>query len=158
MTLDEASTIGGSSDSFVLYCIIRRSAKDKGPIQFLLMEKQGYLTFPPTKFRPGEDLYQALIRPMGEDLGFPQDSYFPERELGSIPSEGTSPRYPGLPDIWYLYPAHVPLVSDRCLQNESLNLQHGAGCCFKHPRVTADYVRNNLFSINGSFSGNTPWQ
>jgi hypothetical protein len=94
----------------------------------------------------------------GEDLSLPQDSYFPERELGSIPSEGTSPRYPGLPDVWYLYPVHVPLVSDRCLQNESLNLQHGAGCCFKHPRVTAGDVKNNLFSINGSFSGNTPWQ
>jgi hypothetical protein len=112
MRLDGTSTPGGSADSFVLYCIIRRSAKDKGPIEFLLMEKQGYLTFPPTKFRPGEDLYQALVRPMGEDLGLPQDSYFPERELGSIPNQDTSPRYPGLPKAWYLYPVDVSLVSD----------------------------------------------
>ena len=95
--LKEASPFGSSSDPFVLYCLIRRWAKDKGPIQFLLMEKHGYLTFPPTKFRPGEDLYQALMRPMGEALSLPRDSYFHERELGKIPSEGASPRYPGLP-------------------------------------------------------------
>jgi hypothetical protein len=83
--------------------------------------------------------------PYGEDLGLPQDRYFPERELGSIPSEVTSPHYPGMPNVWYLYPVYVSLVSDRCLQNESLNLQNGAGCCFRQLRVKADYVRNNLF-------------
>jgi hypothetical protein len=95
---------------------------------------------------------------MGEDLGLPQDSYFPERELGSIPNQGTSPRYPGLPKAWYLYPVDVSLVSDSCLQNESLSPQHGAGCCFKHRRITEDYTRNNLFSINGGFLGDKPWQ
>ncbi len=50
--------------SFVLYCLIRRRPAPNEPEQFLLIEKQGHPAFPPTKFRPGEDLYQALVRPL----------------------------------------------------------------------------------------------
>ena len=66
------------------------------------------MTFPPTKFRTGEGLYQALVRPMEEDLGLPPLGYYPENELGMIPNEGESPRYPGLTKQWYPYPGgHV---------------------------------------------------
>jgi mannose-6-phosphate isomerase-like protein (cupin superfamily) len=68
------------------------------------------MTFPPTKFRPGEGLYQALVRPMEEDLGLPPLSYYPENELGMIQNEGESPRYPGLSKQWYLYPVDVSLT------------------------------------------------
>ncbi len=75
-----------------------------------MLRKQGHLTFPPTKFRPKEGLYQALVRPMEEDLGLPPLSYYPETELGMIPNEGESPRYLGLAKKWNLYPVDVSLT------------------------------------------------
>ena len=96
--------------SMVLYCLLRRKAKEGQPTQFLMIQKQGFPTFPPTKFRPGEDLYHALVRPMEEDLGLPAGSYFPEEELPMIPNAGESPRYPGLAKQWYLYPVVVSLT------------------------------------------------
>ncbi|MDY6990292.1 MAG: hypothetical protein SWQ30_19805 [Thermodesulfobacteriota bacterium] len=70
------------------------------------------MTFPPTKFRPGEGLYSALVRPMEEDLGLPSGSYFPEEELDMIPNDGKSIRYAGLPKKWYLYPVDISLTED----------------------------------------------
>lgn len=98
--------------SLVLYCIIRRKNKDEKKARFLMVRKQGGMTFPPTKYRPGEDLISALVRPMGEDLGLPSDSYYPEQELEMIPSEGQSPRYPGLTKKWCLYPVDISLTKD----------------------------------------------
>lgn len=98
--------------SLVLYCLICRVLPETRRLQFLLVEKQGQLTFPPTKFRPTEDLYHALVRPMEEDLGLPADSYFPEDELKLIPSAGESPRYPGLTKHWHLYPVVISLTDE----------------------------------------------
>jgi len=98
--------------SLVLYCLIRRPDPGSGAVQFLLLEKSGSPTFPPTKFRPGEDLYHALARPMGEDLKLPESSYFPELELGMIPSSGKSARYPGVTPEWNLYPVDVSLTAE----------------------------------------------
>jgi hypothetical protein len=47
---------------------------------------------------------------MEEDLGLPPLSYYPETELGMIPNEGESPRYPGLAMKWHLYPVDVSLT------------------------------------------------
>ncbi len=77
-----------------------------------MLRKQGHLTFPPTRFRQGEGLYSALARPMEEDLGLPPLSYYPENELGMIPNEGESPRYPGLTKQWFLYPVDVSLTPE----------------------------------------------
>jgi mannose-6-phosphate isomerase-like protein (cupin superfamily) len=49
---------------------------------------------------------------MEEDLGLPPLSYYPETELGMIPNEGESPRYPGLTKNWYLYPVDVSLIPE----------------------------------------------
>lgn len=98
------------SAAMVLYCLIRR-VDDYGAERFLLMPKPNGLTLPPTKFRPGEDLYSALVRPLEEDLGLPPDSYFPERELPAIPNDISGPQYAGLPARWYLYPVDVSLTS-----------------------------------------------
>jgi len=88
-------------------------------LHFLLVEKHGQLTFAPTKFRPNEDLYHALTRPMEEDLGLPPGSYFPEKELKPIPSSGISPRYPGLPKKWHLYPVLLSLTVEAWQRIES---------------------------------------
>jgi len=86
--------------------------------EFLLIRKQCHPTFPPTKIRPGEDLYHAMVRPMEEDLGLPPDGYFPEEELQAIPNAGESPRYPGLQKQWYLYPVVISLAEDAQAQVE----------------------------------------
>lgn len=106
------------SAAMVLYCLIRRV--DDGAERFLLMHKPNGLTLPPTKFRPGEDLYSALVRPLEEDLGLPPDSYFPERELPAIPNDISGPHYAGLPARWYLYPVDVSLTSEGWAQLEEL--------------------------------------
>lgn len=103
---------GGSECSMVLYCLLRRPSASRGRSEFLLVTKQGYPTFPPTKFRPGEDLYSAMVRPMEEDLGLPPGCYFPEEELPVIPNAGESPRYPGLSKRWDLYPVVVSLTDE----------------------------------------------
>ena len=101
----------GSPVSLVLYCLLRKKGDD-GTVRFFMTQKQGHWTFPPTKFRPGEDLYAALVRPMEEDLGLPSGSYFPEEELDMIPNAGTTVRYEGLPKQWYLYPADISLTEE----------------------------------------------
>jgi hypothetical protein len=107
------------ADSLVLYCLLRRQSEDGGHSQFMLIPKQGYPTFPPTKFRPGEELYSALVRPMEEDLGLAPDSYYPEEELPAIPRAGTSPRYEGLPKQWYLYPVVMSLTREAFVKLET---------------------------------------
>ena len=94
--------------SMVIYCLIRRPGH--GGEEYLVMPKQGYPAFPCTKLRPGEDLYSALQRPLGQDLGLWPESYFPERELAMLQRHGSSPRYEGLPHQWYLYPVDISLT------------------------------------------------
>lgn len=79
--------------SLVLYCLLRKKMEREGDVRFCMIRKQGHLTFPPTKFRPGEDLYSAMIRPLEEDLGLPSGSFIPEQEMEMIPNEGTTVRY-----------------------------------------------------------------
>ena len=73
------------------------------------MEKQGCPCFPVTKFRRGEGLYEALVRPMEEDLGLPPGSYYPEEELEAIRNAQASPTYTGLTQEWHLYPVVMSL-------------------------------------------------
>jgi hypothetical protein len=108
----------------VLYCLLRQKTQGEESARLLLIRKHGQPTFPPTKFRLGEDLYHALVRPMEEDLGLPPGSYFVEEELPMIPNAGESPRYPGLSKRWYLYPVVVSLTEEACkrLENSSQQL------------------------------------
>lgn len=101
--------------TMVLYCLLARKGPN-GNDQFFLIRKQGHLTFPPTKFRPGENLYSALVRPMEDDLELPRGCYFPEEELDMIPNHGESIRYPGLTKQWYLYPVVISLTPDAAKQ------------------------------------------
>ena len=112
MTKRNGKKLSGSESSMVLYCLLRRQGAAGESAEFLLVTMQGHPTFPPTKFRPGEDLYSAMVRPMEEDLGLPPGSYFPEEELPVIPNAGESPRYPGLTRQWYLYPVVVSLTGE----------------------------------------------
>lgn len=107
---EQSKVLQRSPTSLVLYCLIRRKKSPDGPVEFLLMHKQNHMTFPPTKFRSGEGLYDALWRTMKEDLGLSPGSYFAEEELAMIPNEGTSPRYVGLPKKWFLYPVDLSLA------------------------------------------------
>ncbi|MCE5238445.1 hypothetical protein LLH23_08120 [bacterium] len=97
--------------AMVLYCLIRRRSEDGRAERLLLLRKPTGWTFPPTKLRANEDLYTALVRPLGEDLALPSGSYFPERELPVIPSDMSGPRYAGLPERWYLCPVDISLTA-----------------------------------------------
>lgn len=126
--------VSGSA-TFVLYCLIRRRPAPDGPEQFLLVEKQGLPCFPATKFRPGEDLFRALVRPMEEDLRLPAGCYAPERELPAIPSAGKSIRDPRLPRQWFLYPVSVSLSAAGWA---ALEKQPGAWCTLAEIRDRAE--------------------
>jgi len=106
--------------TMVLYCLLRHRGPD-GNVQFLMVRKQGHPTFPPTKFRPGENLNKALARPLEEDLNLPPRSYYPEEELEMIPNHGDSMRYPGLTKQWYLYPVTLSLTPDAVKKLETQN-------------------------------------
>ncbi len=99
-----------AESTMVLYCLIRQQPAAGEPQRFLLIEKQGHPAFPPTKFRRGEDLYTALVRPMEQDLGLPGGSYYPEKELEAVPRAKASRRYPGLSSKWFLYPVTTSLT------------------------------------------------
>jgi hypothetical protein len=103
---------GAKTASLVLYCLLRKKMQGEAEVRFCLVCKQGHMTFPPTKFRTGEDLYSAIIRPFGEDLGLPHGSFLPEKELEMIPNEGTTIRYEGLPKRWFLYPVDFSLTDE----------------------------------------------
>jgi hypothetical protein len=107
--------------SMVLYCLVREHSASDDVSRFLLITKQGYPTFPPTKFRQGENLFNALIRPMEEDLGLAPNTYFPEEELPVIPRAGKSPRYEGLTKQWYLYPVIVSLTTEASAKLEGIS-------------------------------------
>jgi hypothetical protein len=77
-------------DSLVLYCLIRRK-NSLGKVEFLTIRNDRGLTFPPTKFRTGEDLYSAIKRVMEGDLKLPPGSFFPESELEMIPNDKKCP-------------------------------------------------------------------
>lgn len=94
----------------VLYCLLRAHGTEGEPARFCLIVKQGHLTFPPTKLRPTEDLYHALVRPLEEDLGLPAGSYFPEEDLPTVSNDKSSKRYKGLTDSWLLYPVLMSLT------------------------------------------------
>lgn len=98
--------------AMVLYVLICSRGKATDAARFLLVTKNGSPTFPPTKFRPGEELYHALVRPLEGDLGLAPGSYFVEAELPALPNSGKSPRYPGLEKQWLLYPVTVSLSPD----------------------------------------------
>src|ERR1039458_7512291 len=85
----------------VLYCLVGRRTGNDAPVEFLMLEKHGSPTFPPTRFRPREDLYRALVRTMEQDLSLPRDTYFPEKEMDMLPSAGPSHRYEGLARSWH---------------------------------------------------------
>ena len=103
----------------VLYVLLCRSS-DAGALEFLLLEKNGSPTFPPTKLRPRENLYTALIRPLEVDLGLVRGTYALERELDMLPSAGDSHRYPGLQRTYHLYPVFVTLTEEGwCLLAQS---------------------------------------
>ena len=110
--------------SLVMYCLIRRRPEEGQPERFLLIEKQGHAAFPPTKYRPGENLYAAMERPMAGDLGLPEGSYFPEVELPVIANAGESPRYPGLNKRWWLFPVTVSLNDAGWEALERLSQRH----------------------------------
>ncbi len=99
--------VPGLCASMVLYALICRRGP-RGP-EFMLQVRNGSPTFPPTRFRPREDLFEALVRPMEEDLGLGPETYFVEKELDMIPSAGESGRYPGLQKEWSLYPVWISL-------------------------------------------------
>jgi len=119
--------------SSVLYCLVRRASAAGDAAQFLRVTKQGQPTFPPTKFRPGEDLYAAIVRPMEEDLGLAPESYFPEEELPVIPNSGQSPRYEGLTKQWDLYPVVVSLTQEAKARLESSPADGGSDRRFLKP-------------------------
>lgn len=100
--------IKNQKESLVLYCLIRRK-NTQGKIQFLTLKNDRGITFPPTKFRPDEDLYSAVKRVMEDDLNLPMGSYFPESELEMIPNDKKSPHYTGLSRMWYLFPVDISL-------------------------------------------------
>ncbi|MBE9581519.1 MAG: hypothetical protein IMF18_07870 [Proteobacteria bacterium] len=101
-----------SPASLVLYCLLRKKIEGEEDVRFCMMRKQGCMTFPATKFRPREDLYSAMIRPLEEDLGLLFGSFFPEKELQMIPNEGIEVRYEGLPKHWFLYPVDFSLTEE----------------------------------------------
>ena len=134
----------GHLPHMVLYCLIRRQAAPDQPVRFLLLPKQGLPTFPATKFRPDEDLYHALVRPMERDLGLPPDSYFPEQELEMILSSGHSRRYAGLPKQWYLYPVVMSLTEGA---RQHLEATRGDGDWLTIDEVIAGASEPNLQAI-----------
>lgn len=98
--------------SMVLYCMVgRRNPASQVP-EFLVLMKNGAWTFPPTKFRPREDLYTAVRRVAVEDLQLPANACFVERELEMLPNSAESPRYPNLQKTWHLYPVWLSLSAE----------------------------------------------
>ena len=96
------------STSMVLYAIIRRG--DATEWQYLVRQTHGAFTFPPTKMREGQDLYDALDRVMEDDLGWPRKSFYPEAELGVVERAENSPEYEGLSVARHLYSAAISLT------------------------------------------------
>jgi len=70
------------------------------------------MTFPCTRMRDGEDLFESLRRPLIGDLGLPKDSYFPETELSMIRGYGGGSGGADSLNSWFLYPVDVSLTDE----------------------------------------------
>lgn len=111
--------------SVVLFCIIHRKRAKTNETEYLFMPKAEHQpSFPATKYRPGEDLYNGLSRIMTGDLGLEPDSFFPETELPMLRNQKQNQQYEGLTKDYYLYPVEVSLTSDawqKILKNETVD-------------------------------------
>jgi len=74
----------------VLYSLTCRRRPSIAEVEFLLVDKNGSPTFPPTRFRPRQNIYSALVRTMEGDLGLPPETYVLEKEMDMLPSAGSS--------------------------------------------------------------------
>lgn len=101
------------NSAFVLFCIIRRIRPYTSETEYLLMPKIGYKpSFPATKYRNNEDLYNALSRIMTGDLGLNKNSFFPENELPMLKNRKKTIHYPGLNKEYQLYPVEISLTAE----------------------------------------------
>ncbi len=99
------------TSSVVLFCIVRRNRAGTSDIEYLLMpKKSNEPSFPATKLRKSEDLYNALERIFTGDLGLEEYSFFPETELPMLENHKESMHYPGLEKDYYLYPVEVSVT------------------------------------------------
>lgn len=96
--------------SLVLYCFIKKKIENK--IKYLMITKNNSLCFPVTKFRDGEDIYNALMRSLHEDVGLPEGTFYPEEELPMIENSKDSVEYENLSKQWYLYPVEISVSKD----------------------------------------------
>jgi hypothetical protein len=109
-----------TNSSVVLFCIIRRIRQNSAEIEYLLMPKMAYEpSFPATKFRSEEDLYNALSRIITGDLALDKNSFYPEVELPMLRNRKESHHYPGLEKEYYLYPVEVSLTDQAWEQLEN---------------------------------------
>jgi len=111
------------------------------------------MTFPPTKFRPGEDLYSAMLRPLKEDMGLPRDGFFPEKELEMIPNVGTTVRYEGLPKRWFLYPVDFSLTNEAW---DELEKQRSDVCWWTLTEILENVSEPNVLAIARHISAEHP--
>lgn len=110
-----------SNSSVVLFCIIRRIRQNSSEIEYLLMPKIACKpSFPATKFRNNEDLYNALGRIITGDLNLDENAFYPETELPMLKNRKKSRHYPGLEKDYYLYPVEISLT-DNALQKLEKN-------------------------------------
>jgi hypothetical protein len=77
-------------------------------------------SFPATKFRNNEDLYNALGRIITGDLNLDENAFYPETELPMLKNRKKSRHYPGLEKDYYLYPVEISLT-DNALQKLEKN-------------------------------------
>jgi hypothetical protein len=114
-----------NTSSVVLFCIIRRIRETSSEAEYLLMPKMEYEpSFPATKFRNNEDLYNALVRIISGDLALDENSFFPETELPMLKNRKESRRYPGLEKDYYLCPVEISLTAgawEQLKKNTSLH-------------------------------------
>ena len=102
-----------SNSSVVLFCIIRRIRQNSSEIEYLLMPKiEDEPSFPATKFRDNEDLYNALGRIITGDLSLDENSYYPETEMPMLKNRRKSRTYPGLEKDYYLFPVEISLSEE----------------------------------------------
>jgi len=87
--------------------------QNSSEIEYLLMPKiEDEPSFPATKFRDNEDLYNALGRIITGDLSLDENSYYPETELPMLKNRRKSRTYPGLEKDYYLFPVEISLSEE----------------------------------------------
>jgi hypothetical protein len=108
------------NSTVVLFSIIRRTRETSSEAEYLLMSKIGFEpSFPATKFRSDEDLYNAMGRIITGDLGLDDNSFFPEVELPMMKNRRESRQYPGLQKDYYLCPVEISLTDNAWDQLEN---------------------------------------